>query len=315
MCKPWVKLYTDFIYNRTIKKMKDAEQLTYIKLIVLAGREGDDGHLPSLEDCAIELSTKKTKLEKHLSKLIQLGVIEIRNGEYFVTNFEQKQCGVMTDAEKQKAYRERKKTKITPVTRENVTEALPSVTSQSNARYENVTLDKDKDIDIEGDKEEDEELNTCVTCQSNACSNAPAKTKKEVKHKYGEYQKVFLSDSELEKLKTEFPATWQQMIDRMDSYCASTGKTYKSFLATARNWDKRDKEKAKQAPNGGYATQADYIDSITEEDILEYRRKSEENVRKSREQDSDVIQGEYKTLESNPPQDNPFAIFERLGLS
>lgn len=93
------------------------------------------------------------------------------------------------------------------------------------------------------------------------------------------------------------------------------GKTYKSFLATARNWDKRDKEKAKQAPNGGYATQADYIDSITEEDILEYRRKSEENVRKSREQESDVIQGEYKTLESNPPQDNPFAIFERLGLS
>lgn len=64
---------------------------------------------------------------------------------------------------------------------------------------------------------------------------------KPAKHKYGEYQNVFLSDDELKKLKEEFPADWQQRIERVSEYVASTGKHYVNFLATIRNWAKRDK--------------------------------------------------------------------------
>ena len=69
----------------------------------------------------------------------------------------------------------------------------------------------------------------------------PPKPKKPVKHKHGQYQRVLLTDDELEKLKTEFP-DWEERIDRLDSYIEQSGKTYKSHLATIRNWARRDKD-------------------------------------------------------------------------
>lgn len=67
-------------------------------------------------------------------------------------------------------------------------------------------------------------------------------SKRETRHKYGEYQNVLLSDSDMEKLKTEFPTDWEERIERLSAYMASTGKTYKSHLATIRNWARRDSE-------------------------------------------------------------------------
>lgn len=71
---------------------------------------------------------------------------------------------------------------------------------------------------------------------------------REERHKYGQYKNVLLSDKELETLKDEFPADWQARIERVSEYCASSGKNYKSYLATIRNWARRDKEKANRAP-------------------------------------------------------------------
>ena len=73
---------------------------------------------------------------------------------------------------------------------------------------------------------------------------APKKTKSEkpVKHKYGEYKNVLLSDDELEKLKAEYP-DYKDRIERLSSYVASTGKSYKSHYATIRNWARKDAEK------------------------------------------------------------------------
>lgn len=71
---------------------------------------------------------------------------------------------------------------------------------------------------------------------------------KPTKHKYGEYKNVLLSDEELEKLKTEFPNDYQERIERVSEYVASTGKTYKNFLATIRNWARKDKPKQEEKP-------------------------------------------------------------------
>lgn len=67
-------------------------------------------------------------------------------------------------------------------------------------------------------------------------------SRKEPRHKFGEYQNVLLSDSDMEKLKEEFPNDWEQRIERLSSYMASTGKTYKNHLATIRNWARRDRD-------------------------------------------------------------------------
>ena len=63
---------------------------------------------------------------------------------------------------------------------------------------------------------------------------------KSIRHKYGEYDNVLLSDSDLEKLKNEFPADYEERIERLSCYIASTGKKYKNHLATIRNWAKKE---------------------------------------------------------------------------
>lgn len=78
------------------------------------------------------------------------------------------------------------------------------------------------------------------------------KEKKEPRHRYGEYENVLLSDRELDKLKQEFP-DWEDRIERLSEYMASTGKTYKNHLATIRNWAKRDRERVRspaRSPQG-----------------------------------------------------------------
>ena len=73
--------------------------------------------------------------------------------------------------------------------------------------------------------------------------NNDGKPSKPVRHKYGEYKNVLLTDEDLEKLKNEFP-DYQERIENLSSYIASTGKSYKNHLATIRNWAKRDKNKS-----------------------------------------------------------------------
>ena len=68
------------------------------------------------------------------------------------------------------------------------------------------------------------------------------KPKKPSKHKYGEYNNVLLTDEELEKLKDEY-FDYEERIERLSSYIASTGKSYKSHYATIRNWARKDADK------------------------------------------------------------------------
>lgn len=74
-------------------------------------------------------------------------------------------------------------------------------------------------------------------------SNELMSNDKPVRHKYGQYNNVLLSDKDMEKLKDEFPFDWQERIEKVSEYCASHGKTYKDYLATIRNWARRDKPK------------------------------------------------------------------------
>ncbi|HHA4376928.1 TPA: helix-turn-helix domain-containing protein [Enterococcus faecium] len=72
---------------------------------------------------------------------------------------------------------------------------------------------------------------------------------KPIRHKYGEYKNVLLSDEQMEKLKTEFPNDYQERIERLSEYCESSGKTYKNYLATIRSWARKEKSEPKNAPS------------------------------------------------------------------
>ena len=62
-------------------------------------------------------------------------------------------------------------------------------------------------------------------------------------HTYGRYQNVFLTDEELADLQSSFPAVWEQYIEKLSEYMASTGKRYQSHAATIRRWAGEDAKK------------------------------------------------------------------------
>jgi len=82
-----------------------------------------------------------------------------------------------------------------------------------------------------------------MTCSyhiiSSQDNNNISKPKDNIKHKHGEYNNVLLTDTELEKLKSDYP-DWEQRIDRLSGYIASKGAKYKSHYATIKNWARRD---------------------------------------------------------------------------
>ena len=71
---------------------------------------------------------------------------------------------------------------------------------------------------------------------------SPTPSTKPIRHKYGVYKNVLLTDEEMEKLKEEFPTDYQSRIDRLSEYIESKGAKYKSHLATIRVWARKDKQ-------------------------------------------------------------------------
>ena len=85
--------------------------------------------------------------------------------------------------------------------------------------------------------------------------SAEADAKPPQKHKYGEYGNVLLADDELEKLKSEYPNDWENRINRLSEYIASTGKKYKSHLATIRAWARKETEQTQIKYQSSYQRQ------------------------------------------------------------
>lgn len=65
------------------------------------------------------------------------------------------------------------------------------------------------------------------------------KEKKE-KNKYGEFNRVLLTDEEFEKLQKLFPDHYHKYLQNLDYYLESSNKRYKSHYAVIRQWLSRD---------------------------------------------------------------------------
>ena len=83
-------------------------------------------------------------------------------------------------------------------------------------------------------------------------------------HTYGRYQNVFLTDEELADLQASFPAVWEQYIEKLSEYMASTGKRYQSHAATIRCWACEDVKKT-------VAHSCNRDDSVKEDETVRLR--------------------------------------------
>ena len=77
-------------------------------------------------------------------------------------------------------------------------------------------------------------------------SHTPKKEKKkpekktEKKQIYGEFKNVFLSDTELAILKTEYPDEYLEKIERLSKYIEKKGVKYKNHFVVIRDWLRED---------------------------------------------------------------------------
>lgn len=230
----WIKIAVDMFDNRKIKQIGsmpegDSLLLIWVQLLCLAGNVNDGGFIYLTKEIPYTEEMLATQFNKPISTVRlalktfeQFGMIEIVNNMIFLSSWEKYQStdrlATIREKDRERKRRKREAEKLLP---------------QNSMECPRTSMDVPR-LDIEGDIDIDKDKNKSIS-------------KKSLRHKHGEYQNVLLSDDDLEKLKAEFPADWDQRIQRLSEYMASSGKSYKNHLATIRNWARRDKPAAKSA--------------------------------------------------------------------
>ena len=221
----WIKLTVDMFDNRKIKHLRrlpdgDSIVLIWVMLLTLAGRCNAGGMIFLTENIpynpkmlADELDFEESTVQLALEALDRLEMIHTSSDGFLaITGWEEHQniegMEKIREQNRLRKQKQREKQKLLP---------------ESQDSHGTVTQSHATDIDIEEDIDKKKNKNNNIS----------------VKHKYGEYNNVLLTDEELGKLKAEYP-DYEERIERLSSYVASTGKSYKSHYATIRNWARKD---------------------------------------------------------------------------
>lgn len=80
-------------------------------------------------------------------------------------------------------------------------------------------------------------------------SNKKQTEKREIRLRVGQYQNVFLSESQLAELESAYPNQYAEYIERLSAYMETNGKHYTSHYATIRKWLDED---SKPKPGKSY---------------------------------------------------------------
>lgn len=234
----------------------------------LSMRADDDGFVssPKRIQTYVGASTDDLKilLAKHFLIPFESGVVVIKHWK--VHNYIQKDRYKETYYQAEKALLEE-----TPKTKE-YTRKLNLDTSciQTGYKLDTQVRDRDRDsieIEIGEDKESakaDSNAPDGATPPLFFDSDAKKQKEKQTKHKYGEYNNVLLTDEELTKLKEKIP-NWEDFVERLSSYIASTGKRYKSHYVTMLNWYRRDGQKQQVQQTQQKRIMCEYNNGVTDD--------------------------------------------------
>lgn len=161
---------------------------------------------------------------------------------------------------------------------QNIETQVDYVRQVENPVSENPTLDSPTSVNHTqlNTKQSNTDGKSKKGASTDGYATAPAKAAPEKKGTYGCYGNVKLTDTDLSKLKAEFPADWQERIDRLSTYMDGSGKSYKNHLVTIRNWARRDAERGMtpkaqvQAQSTAPARPEMSIDDIMEKHGVDY---------------------------------------------
>ena len=179
----------------------------YLKSLKHGGRLQLDEDIPYTAQMIATITRQQIgTVERALQIFLKLGLVEVLDsGTFYMSNIELLIGQSSTEAERKRAARLQNKALSAP---------------RTNGRH--LSDIRPPEIEIELEKEIEKG------------HPAPA---------YGRYQNVFLTDGELADLQASFPAVWEQYIEKLSEYMASTGKRYQSHAATIRRWAGEDAKK------------------------------------------------------------------------
>lgn len=231
----WIKLKTTMFDDEKIRLIQavpeaDAILVIWIRLLVLAGKTNDDGliyiqrNMPYSEEMLSTLFNKPVNTIRLALKTLEgFNMIDLNtDGSIAITNWKKHQ-----NIEGLEKIREQNRIRKQQQRQREEEKKLISESCHVTSRDSHAT-DIDKELDIDREKD-------------NKDIGTPKR--KTARHKYGEYKNVLLTDEQLEKLKIEFSKDWEQRIEKVSEYCATTGKPYKNYLAVIRKWAKNDNAK------------------------------------------------------------------------
>ena len=285
----WFKMKEDFFRDKAIKKLRkqaggDTLTIIYLKMLLLSLRR--DGRLlyegvedTFAEEIALDIDEDSDNVKMALMWLLKIGLIEeISESEIFLNRLPEsvgketrqaeimrkKRAGILGYQENGNNVTQNGNNVTT--NGNNVTRLLPNVTKC----YTEIEIEKD--IEIDKEKREIESASADSNEPDGSTlppffdSDVKKQKKKQAKHKYGEYNNVLLTDEELVKLKEKIP-NWQDFIERLSGYIASTGKRYKSHYVTMLNWYRRDgqRQQTQQSPKQETRVMCEYNNGVTDD--------------------------------------------------
>lgn len=201
------------------------------------------------------LGYPKKKAAALVKALAEAGIIQVLEERTILVKDWYEIGGRLADVREKGAEKKRKQRAASYARPKDVPRDVPGdVTETSRANINNNNNNNNNNISSDDDMcnggeaanaHACEEIAEAATCAENVQVATPAQKPKvkAIRHKYGEYHNVLLTDEDYAKLQAEFPTEYEALIDRLSAYMASTGRAYKNHLATMRNWARRDLEK------------------------------------------------------------------------
>ena len=234
----WLKLKADWFSDKRIKKLRsiaggDTHTIIYLKMMLLSLKDEGKLYFEGVEDnfaseIALALDEDAENVKLTLAFLQRHGLIEIGDDdEYQLTEVPEIIGSETASTIRSRECRERKRQLALEqkVLQCNTSETGGNVLQQNDSVERDKEIERDKESEKEGEKE------------------TPAHAA------YGKFCNVFLSDAELDGLKSELPDKWEYYIDRLSAHIASSGKQYHNHAATIYKWAQEDVCKA--APKKG----------------------------------------------------------------
>ena len=232
----WIKIVTDIFDDEKvllIESLPSADSIIVIwfKLLCLAGKNNNNGVFLLNDRIAYTDEMLATIFRRDINTVRlalktfeEYGMIEVIEGVITIPNWGKHQTMDKLEARKEyqreymKSYREKQKEQIECKTNGKVYSKTNSeVYGNTNGNANSNTNVNTLDIDNKDNKDN--------------------KDKKEIKHKFGEYHHVLLTDSQYSRLVSDYgEQAVKDGIENVDRYCQKHGKTYKDYNLVLRDW-------------------------------------------------------------------------------